>query len=85
MAWPVPDGDESKHRRGGHDDDSREGDHAASGRALHARRPTQGRALAQHAVDASEQEELALAVGAFPHVREQACVVSVFEQVRQPS
>ena len=40
-------------------------------------------AVAQHAIDASEQEELTLAVGAGAHMREKAAVVAVVEQVRK--
>jgi len=40
------------------------------------------RALAKHAIDASEEEQLPLAVCACAHMREQPAVVAVVEQVR---
>ena len=40
-------------------------------------------AVAQHAIDASKQEELTLTVCAGAHMREQPAVVAVIEQVRK--
>src|SRR5262249_16771481 len=76
---------ERRQQRGGNrgGDRRRDEDEAPGPTDRHAGRPTLRRHITQHAVDASEQEQLSLAIGALADVSEQLGVVTVLEQVRQ--
>src|SRR5262249_30426726 len=80
-AGPAPRG-----RRGGGGAAAGAGGGPAPGRNPPARSPRlrPAAAVAEHPVDAAEQEQLALTVGTATHMLEQLGVVAVVEQIRQP-